>query len=36
MYCQIKQLKYFLHLYRGINVFVEIISKGTEHSSDPS
>lgn len=29
MYCKIKQPKYFLRLYRGINVFVEIISKGT-------
>lgn len=34
MYCKIKQLKYFLHLYRGINQ--EISSKGTEHRTDPS
>lgn len=35
MYCKIKQLKYFLHLYRGINIFVKIISKGTEYGTDP-
>lgn len=33
---KIQQLKHFLHSYRGMNVFVEIVGKGTGYSTDPS